>query len=177
LLSAAPGSVLWLLAANLLVEANLRNEAVKRGIDPGRLVFAPVVPPPAHLERHRHADLFLDTVPCNAHTTASDALWCGLPVLTCAGETFAGRVAGSLLTAVGLPDLVTSSLEDYERMATELIGSSDRLTALRRKIERERHVNSLFDLPKSTAAIEAAYERMWQRWCAGERPVGFSIES
>ena len=176
LLRAAPSSVLWLLAANVLVEANLREEAARRGVDPGRLVFAPVVPPPAHLERHRHADLFLDTVPCNAHTTASDALWCGLPVLTASGETFAGRVAGSLLNAIGLPELVTSSLEDYERTAMELIRAPERLTELRQKIERERHVNSLFDLPKSTAAIEAAYGRMWQRWRARERPVGFSIE-
>jgi predicted O-linked N-acetylglucosamine transferase (SPINDLY family) len=176
LLRAAPGSVLWLLAANPLVEANLRHEAARRGIDADRLVFAPVVPPAAHLERHRHADLFLDTVPCNAHTTASDALWCGLPVLTCSGETFAGRVAGSLLHAIGLSELLTSSLEDYERMATALIEAPDRLSALRQKIERDRDVNSLFDLPKSTAAIEAAYERMWQRWRARTGPVGFSIE-
>jgi protein O-GlcNAc transferase len=175
LLCTAPGSVLWLLAANPQVETNLRREAARRGVDPSRLVFAPVVPPPAHLERHRHADLFLDTLPCNAHTTASDALWCGLPVLTCAGETFAGRVAGSLLTAIGLGELVTSSLEQYEQMATALIGAPERLRTLRRRIERERDVNSLFDLPGSRAAIEAAYERMWQRWRAGEKPVGFSI--
>jgi predicted O-linked N-acetylglucosamine transferase (SPINDLY family) len=175
LLRAAPGSVLWLLAANALVEANLRREAAARGVDPSRLVFALVVPPPAHLERHRHADLFLDTMPCNAHTTASDALWCGLPVLTCAGETFASRVAGSLLTAIGLPELVTASLDDYERTAMDLIRAPDRLTALRRKIERERDVNSLFDLPRSTAAIETAYERMWRTWRAQERPAGFSI--
>jgi len=177
LLRSAPGSVLWLLAANPLVEANLRNEAATRGVDPGRLVFAPVVPPPAHLERHRHADLFLDTTPCNAHTTASDALWCGLPVLTCSGGTFASRVAGSLLTAIGLPELVTSSLDEYERAAAALIGAPDRLKALRRKIERERDVNLLFDLPRSTAAIEAAYQRMWQRWRAGEGPVGFSLDN
>ena len=175
LLRAAPGSVLWLLAANALVEANLRGEAATRGVDPGRLVFAPIVPPPAHLERHRHADLFLDTVPCNAHTTASDALWCGLPVLTCSGETFASRVAGSLLTTFGLPELVTASLDDYERTAMDLVRTPDRLAALRQKIERQRDVNSLFDLPRSTAAIEAAYERMWQRWRAREKPVPFSI--
>jgi predicted O-linked N-acetylglucosamine transferase (SPINDLY family) len=165
-----------LLAANPLVEANLRDEAVKRGIDPSRLVFAPVVQPSAHLERHRHADLFLDTVPCNAHTTASDALWCGLPVLTCAGDTFAGRVAGSLLKAIGLPDLVTSSLGDYERVAAELIDSPGRLIALRGKIERERHVIPLFDVPKSVTAIERAYDRMWQRWLAEEPPIAFSID-
>ena len=176
LLEAAPGSVLWLLGANALVEANLRGEAEQRAVDPSRLIFAPVVPPPAHLERHRHADLFLDTVPCNAHTTASDALWCGLPVLTCSGDTFAGRVAGSLLTTIGVPELVTASLEDYERTALALIRAPDRLKALRRKIERERDVNSLFDLPKLTGAIEAAYRQMWRRWLAGEVPAAFAIE-
>jgi protein O-GlcNAc transferase len=177
LLKAAPDSVLWLLGANELVEANLRGEAEKRAVDPSRLIFAPVVPPPAHLERHRHADLFLDTVPCNAHTTASDALWCGLPVLTCSGDTFAGRVAGSLLSVIGVPELVTASLEDYERTALALIREPDRLRALRRKIERERDVNSLFDLPKLTGAIEAAYRRMWRRWLAREKPVPFVIEN
>ena len=82
----------------------------KRGVEAGRLIFAPIVPPAEHLGRHRHADLFLDTLPCNAHTTASDALWAGLPVLTCSGDTFAGRVAGSLLTAIGMPELITGSL-------------------------------------------------------------------
>src|SRR5260370_28650314 len=102
-----PGSVLWLLETNALVKDNLRSEAEKRGVDSGRLVFAPVVPSAEHLGRHRHADLFLDTLPCNAHTTASDALWSGLPVLTCSGGTFAGRVAGSLLLAIGMSELGT----------------------------------------------------------------------
>ncbi len=177
LLEAAPGSVLWLLGANELVEANLRGEAEKRAVDPSRLIFAPVVPPPEHLERHRHADLFLDTVPCNAHTTASDALWCGLPVLTCSSDTFAGRVAGSLLSALGVSELVTASLEDYERTALALIREPDRLRVLRRKIERQRDVNSLFDLPKLTGAIEAAYQRMWRRWLAQEQPAAFAIEN
>jgi protein O-GlcNAc transferase len=177
LLRAAAGSVLWLVAGNARVEANLRREAAQRDVDPARLVFAPVVPPAAHLERHRHADLFLDTVPCNAHTTASDALWCGLPVLTSSGDTFASRVAGSLLTAIGLEELVSASLQDYERTALSLIRAPERLAALRRKIERERDLSSLFDLPRSTAAVEAAYERMWQRWRAGEGPVGFSVDN
>ena len=175
LLKAVPDSVLWLLGANGLVEANLRGEATKRAVDPGRLIFAPVVPPPAHLERHRHADLFLDTVPCNAHTTASDALWCGLPVLTCSGDTFAGRVAGSLLTAIGIPELVTTSLEEYERTALALLREPGRLHALRHRIERERDVNSLFDLPGLTAAIEAAYQRMWRRWLVREEPAAFAV--
>ncbi|MGA7805003.1 tetratricopeptide repeat protein [Bradyrhizobium sp.] len=177
LLKAAPGSVLWLLGANAVVEANLRVEAGRRDIDPSRLMFAPVVPTRAHLERHRHADLFLDTTPCNAHTTASDALWCGVPVLTCCSETFAGRVAGSLLRAIGIPELVTHSLQEYERTALALIGGPDRLRALRQQIERNRDVKPLFDLPKLTEAIEAAYQRMWQRWLVGEKPVAFAIEN
>jgi protein O-GlcNAc transferase len=175
LLQAAPGGVLWLLGANDLVETNLRAEAERRGVDPARLVFAAVVPPPAHLERHRHADLFLDTAPCNAHTTASDALWCGLPVLTCCGDTFAGRVAGSLLTAIGLPELVTHSLDGYERTALALIGEPERLRGLRRQIERNRDVKPLFDLPKLTGVIEEAYRRMWLRWQAQEKPSAFAI--
>jgi protein O-GlcNAc transferase len=177
LLNATPESVLWLLATNKLAQTNLRKEAVARGVDPGRLVFAPLVSFAAHLERHRHADLFLDTLPCNAHTTASDALGRGLPVLTCSGNTFAGRVAGSLLTAIGMPELVTASLEEYEHRALAMIRTPERLRALRRKIEWKRDVNSLFDLPKLTRAIERAYQRMWQRWLAGAEPQAFAIEN
>lgn len=176
LLRSVPGSVLWLLETNGLVKANLRAEAGRRGVDPDRLVFAPVVPSAEHLERHRHADLFLDTLPCNAHTTASDALWAGLPVLTCSGSTFAGRVAGSLLMAVGLPELVTASLEDYERAALALAGTPQRLIALRHKLATSRDASALFDLPKSAQHIEAAYTRMWQNWFSGRMPAAFSIE-
>jgi protein O-GlcNAc transferase len=177
LLDSVPASVLWLLETNQLVKGHLRSEAEKRGVDPDRLVFAPVVASAEHLERHRHADLFLDTLPCNAHTTASDALWAGLPVLTCSGNTFAGRVAGSLLTAVGLNELITQSLQDYEQAALALARDPQRLTALRRKLQDNRQVCPLFDLPKLTGNIEAAYARMWQTWLSGERPAAFSIES
>jgi len=177
LLRSVPGSVLWLLEANELVQGNLRSEAAKRGVDSNRLIFAPLVPSAEHLGRHRHADLFLDTLPCNAHTTASDALWAGLPVLTCSGNTFAGRVAGSLLTAVGMPELVTGSLEEYEQMALALARSPQRLTALRRKLEDNRDASALFDLPKLTGNIEAAYARMWQTWLSGQKPAAFSVES
>jgi protein O-GlcNAc transferase len=176
LLRSVPGSVLWLLKTNELVEGNLRSEAEKRGVDGGRLIFAPIVALAEHLARHTHADLFLDTLPCNAHTTASDALWAGLPVLTCSGDTFAGRVAGSLLTAVGLSELVTGSLEEYERAALALARDPQRLAALRQKLTRNRDGSSLFDLPKYTGRIEAAYVRMWQNWRSGQKPVGFSIE-
>jgi protein O-GlcNAc transferase len=162
--------------ANALAKDNLRSEAEKRDVDPGRLIFAPVVPSADHLGRHRHADLFLDTLPCNAHTTASDALWTGLPVLTCSGDTFAGRVAGSLLMAIGAPELITGSLEEYEQMALALARDPQRLTALRRKLEENRDSSPLFDLPKSTGNIEAAYARMWQSWLSRQKPAAFSIE-
>jgi predicted O-linked N-acetylglucosamine transferase (SPINDLY family) len=176
LLRAVPGSVLWLLEANPQVAGNLRSEAEKRGVDSGRLIFAPLVPPAEHLGRHRHADLFLDTLPCNAHTTASDALWAGLPVVTCCGDTFAGRVAGSLLMAIDMPELVTKSLEEYEQAALALARSPQRLIALRQKLQNNRDASALFDLPKLTGNIEAAYARMWQTWLAGQTPAAFSIE-
>lgn len=175
LIQSVPGSVLWLLESNELVKRNLRSEAEKRGVDSGRLIFAPVVPLAEHLGRHRHADLFLDTLPCNAHTTASDALWAGLPVLTCSGETFASRVAGSLLRAVGMPELVTESSEQYEQTALALGRDPQRLIALRQKLRNNRDTSALFDLPKLTGNIEAAYARMWQTWLSGERPTAFSI--
>ncbi len=177
LLRTVAGSVLWLLKTNALVERNLRSEAEKRGVDSGRLIFAPVVALAEHLGRHRHADLFLDTVPCNAHTTASDALWAGLPVLTCSGDTFAGRVAGSLLMAVGMPELVTGSLAIYEQTALALARDPQRLIALRQKLQTNRHTSALFDLPKCTGNIEAAYTRMWQTWLAGQAPAAFSIQA
>jgi protein O-GlcNAc transferase len=177
LLRSAPRSVLWLLEGNELVKANLCREAGKRGIDPARLVFAPLAPAAEHLGRQRHADLFLDTFPCNAHTTASDALWAGLPVLTCSGETFASRVAGSLMKAVGMPELVTASLDEYERTALALIRDPQLLSGLRRKLAQNRDTSALFDLPKFTGNIEAAYTRMWQTWLSGQKPAAFSVES
>ena len=177
LLRSVPGSVLWLLEANGLVKGNLRSETEKRGVDSGRLIFAPVVPSAEHLGRHQHADLFLDTLPCNAHTTASDALWAGLPVLTCSGDTFAARVAGSLLMATGMPELVTGSLEEYEQTALALARDPQRLMALRQRLAKNRDASALFDLPKSTRNIEAAYTQMWQTWVSQQNPVAFSIES
>jgi predicted O-linked N-acetylglucosamine transferase (SPINDLY family) len=175
LLAAVPGSVLWLLASNDLVERNLRREAEKRGVAPGRLVFAPRLPLAEHLARHRNADLFLDTLPCNAHTTASDALWAGLPLVTCVGHTLAGRVAGSLLGAIGLPELMTTSLDDYERTALTLARDRRRLDELRETLRRGRETSSLFASPRFAANLEAAFARMWGTWCAGERPASFAI--
>jgi protein O-GlcNAc transferase len=177
LVRAVPGSVLWLLEANELMKANLRLEAQKHGVDAERLIFAPRVAPPQHLARQRHADLFLDTLPCNAHTTASDALWAGLPVLTCCGDTFAGRVAASLLTAVGMGELIAPSLEEYERLALALVRDPHRLVALRQKLADSRDTSALFDPVKLTGNMEAAYARMWQTRLSGERPAAFSITS
>jgi protein O-GlcNAc transferase len=177
LLGAVPGSVLWLLEANELVKASLCSEAEKRGVEAERLVFASRVASAEHLGRHRHADLFLDTLPCNAHTTASDALWTGLPVLTCCGDTFAGRVAASLLTAVGMRELIAPSLEEYERIALALARDPQQLIALRQKLADNRDASALFDPVKLTGNIEAAYARMWQTWLSGQKPAAFSVES
>jgi predicted O-linked N-acetylglucosamine transferase (SPINDLY family) len=162
--------VLWLLETHPSVSNNLRKEAAARGVDPNRLVFAGRSELSAHLARHRLADLFLDTLPCTAHTTASDALWAGLPVLTRLGTTFAGRVAASLLNAVGLPELITRSRNEYETLAVELACSRERLFEIRAKLERNRLRAPLFDAVRFTRHLEAAYESMAKRFQAGLRP-------
>ena len=177
LLKRIDGSVLWLLAGEAAALRNLRREAAARGVAPERLVFAPRVKLDDHLARHRLADLFLDTLPFNAHTTASDALWAGLPVLTCAGNTFASRVAGSLLKAVGLPELVTSSLGEYEAAAAELSRDGARLAALRARLADNRASYPLFDAQRFRRHIEAAYETMWRRHQAGEPPASFAVRA
>jgi predicted O-linked N-acetylglucosamine transferase (SPINDLY family) len=154
LLQAVPGGVLWLLESNPLASANLRREAAQRGVAPERLIFAPRVPLAEHLARHAVADLFLDTLPYNAHTTANDALYAGLPVLTCAGETFASRVSGSQLRAIGLPELVTESLEDYEAMALRLSREPDLLGLLRQRLRHNRDSTALFNTEEYTRALE-----------------------
>lgn len=175
LLNAVQGAVLWLLDANSLVKDNLRREAAARGVDPDRLVFAPRLALPDHLARHRLADLFLDTLPYNAHTTASDALWAGLPVLTCAGATFAGRVAASLLHAAGLPELVTHSLAEYEAMGLRLAREPDLLQNLRHRLLGNRHSAPIFDIARYTRAYEAALNQMWETFTNGRDPQGFAI--
>jgi predicted O-linked N-acetylglucosamine transferase (SPINDLY family) len=175
LLRETDGSVLWLLEGNSSAPANLRREAEQRGVSAARLIFAPKLEPADHLARHRVADLFLDTYYCNAHTTAADALWTGLPVVTCAGTTFASRVAGSLLHAVGLPELVTTSLADYEALARALAHDPARLAALKAKLARNRETHPLFDTERFTRQIEAAYTDMWQRHQHGAAPESFSV--
>jgi predicted O-linked N-acetylglucosamine transferase (SPINDLY family) len=175
LLREVDGSVLWLLNADEAAVANLRREASERGVAADRLVFAPRVKVDDHLARHRLADLFLDTLPYNAHTTASDALWAGLPLVTCPGSTFAGRVAGSLLTAVGLPELITPSLEDYAALALKLARDRDLLAATKAKLAKNRDTHPLFDTARFTRNIEAAYERMWLLAQNGEPATGFDV--
>jgi protein O-GlcNAc transferase len=176
LLHQVEGGVLWLLGENEGAERNLRKEAQRRGMDPSRLVFARRLPLDVHLARHRLADLFLDTLPYNAHTTASDALWAGLPVLTCKGEAFAGRVAASLLHAVGIPDLITSNLEDYQALALKLARDPALLAEIKAKLVRHRDTYPLFDTVRFTRHIEAAYRTMWETWQRGEAPKSFAVE-
>ncbi len=170
LLQQLPGSVLWLLESNPLVRRNLDAAAAAAGVDPGRLVFAPILPHRDHLARHGHADLFLDSLPCNAHTTASDALWAGLPVLTCAGETFAGRVAGSIVRAAGLSELVVNSPRDYEVLALALAHNPARLAGIRSRLGAGRSSLPLFDMAKRARDLEALYARMAEIWRSG-RPA------
>jgi protein O-GlcNAc transferase len=177
LLARVPGSVLWLSEMNDLAQANLRREAAARGVDPDRLIFAPrMINVADHLARHRAADLFLDTLPYNAHSTTCDALWAGLPVLTCTGNTFAGRVATSMLKAIGLPELVTSNLEDYEALALRLATDSELLLSIRRKLERNRPACRLFDSDRFRHHIESAYETMWDIHRQGQGPRSFRVE-
>ena len=170
ILNAVEGSVLWLFQDNPWVADNLRSEAKKYGVTADRLIFANRLPLTEHLARHRQADLFLDTFPYNAHTTASDALWSGLPVLTLMGQSFASRVAASLLTAIGLSELITSTQEEYEALAIELANSSQRLADLKQKLANNRLTTPLFDTPLFTKNLEAAYIQMYQRYQTGLEP-------
>lgn len=162
LLAATPGSVLWLLHSEQAM-GNLRGEALSRGVAPDRLVFARDVAQNDHLGRLQLADLVLDTTPCGAHTTASDALWAGVPIVTCAGDTFPSRVAGSLLHAVGLPELVAANAEDYVAIALALANEPGRIDACKAKLGRNRLTTALFDVAAYTRALENLYETMWAR--------------
>ena len=176
ILKCVEGSVLWLRAENQTAIANLKTEAQTRGIESARLVFANRVPQLSdHLARLRLADLFLDTLPFNAHTTASDALWAGLPVLTQIGSTFAGRVAASVLKAINLPELITHSPEEYEALAIELALNKEKLRRIQEKLARNRLTTPLFDTPLYTKHLEAAYEAMYQRYQAGLPPYHIEI--
>lgn len=164
LLIATPGSVLWLLECNHLAKKNLIAEAAKHQVDPTRLIFAPRIAIADHLSRHTCADLFLDTLPYNAHTTASDALWMGLPVLTCQGSTFAGRVASSLLNAAKVPELITYSLMEYETRALELSRQPEYLATIRHKLLNSRANLPLFDTRLLATQLEQIYQQMWRTY-------------
>jgi predicted O-linked N-acetylglucosamine transferase (SPINDLY family) len=156
--------------------ANLRREAEERGVAAERLVFAPrLARNEDHLARIRLADLFIDTLYYNAHVTAADALWAGVPVLTCSGATFASRVAGSLLGAVGLPELITTSLSDYEALALRLARGPALLSSLRQKLARNRATGPLFDTARFARQLEAAYVAMEERSRRGEAPRTFAV--
>jgi predicted O-linked N-acetylglucosamine transferase (SPINDLY family) len=177
LLAKVEGSVLWLRGGGKDAMRNLRNEAAFRGIAPERLVFALKAEKiEDHLARHRLADLSLDTLPYNAHATTGDALWAGLPVLTCLGTTFAGRVGASLLKAIGLNELITRSLEEYEALATELAMNPKHLTDIKLKLARNRNTSPLFNTDRFRRHIEAAYTTMWERYQRGEPPESFAVE-
>ena len=164
ILGQVEGSVLWLLEDNRFIAQNLRLEAIKRNIKPERLIFAPRLSLAEHLARHRAADLFLDTLPYNAHTTASDALWAGLPVLTCMNASFASRVAASLLNAIGLPELITTNTQEYESLAIALASDSNRLGQLKEKLAKQRLTAPLFNTSLFTQQIEGAYIQMMKRY-------------
>lgn len=170
LLHKLPNAVLWLLEWIPQAPPALRREAQARGIDPSRIVFAPSLEQRYHLDRMACADLFLDTWPCNGHTTASDALWSGLPMVTMSGRGFASRVAGSLLQAMELPQLVTGSIPEYEALALELAHDAPRRAALRAHIEAARQTSELFDGASLARRIEHLYSRMWDRALAGLPP-------
>jgi predicted O-linked N-acetylglucosamine transferase (SPINDLY family) len=175
ILKAVEGSVLWLLADNPTAKNNLIKEATARGLDSCRLIFAERMPLPEHLARHRQADLFLDTLPYNAHTTCSDALWAGLPVLTLMGSTFPGRVGASLLKAIDLPELITNTQEEYEAMAIELAINPQKLRDIKLKLARNRLTTPLFDTPLFTKNLETIYTKMMERYQADLQPDHITI--
>jgi predicted O-linked N-acetylglucosamine transferase (SPINDLY family) len=177
ILESVPDSVLWVQNSNprCSLADNLRREASDRGIAPARICFAPRLPLREYLALFRVADLFLDARPYNAHTTASDALWCGLPVLTCPGSTFSARVAGSMLRTIGLPELIATDLDEYRDIAIRLATNHDELARIRERLETNRLTTPLYDTARLTRHMEAAYEIMYQRWIDGLEPTHFSV--
>jgi protein O-GlcNAc transferase len=176
ILKATPGSVLWLLDGVPALQRNLCQQALQQGISADRLVFAPRLESEEHLSRLQLADMFLDTLPYNAHTTASDALWAGVPLLTCRGNTFPGRVAASLLNAVEMPELIADSLEDYEKCAIGLSSDASRMRALKERLSMNRDASPLFNTGRFCRHVESAYQTMWRKCEAGEKPESFSVD-
>jgi predicted O-linked N-acetylglucosamine transferase (SPINDLY family) len=178
LLRAVDGSVLWLPMCAPAAMRNLEREAEARGVAAGRLVFAPFAPTVEnHLSRLRLADLFLDTLPYNSHTSTCDALFAGVPLVTCPGDTFAGRVAASALKAHGVPELIAESLSGYEEIARSIAQDPQKAASLKNKVARHRGTHALFDTARFTRHLERAFSGMWQRHRRGEPPQGFSVEA
>jgi predicted O-linked N-acetylglucosamine transferase (SPINDLY family) len=175
ILTTCENSVLWLLEDNNSAKSNLLLSAQRLGVSPGRLVFSGRVPCYEHLNRHQLADLFLDTWPYNAHTTASDALWCCLPLITLCGTTFPGRVAASLLRAIGMPELVTTDVAQYEALAIELASHPTRVTELRNKLIQNRCTQPLFNTTLYTQHLECSYRKVYNRYISGLDPTSFTI--
>jgi predicted O-linked N-acetylglucosamine transferase (SPINDLY family) len=175
ILGKVEGSVLWLLESNSQCSENLRREAAAHGVAGQRLIFAPQTSQDNHMARLQLADLCIDTLPYNAHTTGSDALWAGVPLVTCRGQSFAGRVAASLLAAIGLPELVTDSMDAYEKLIVALAGNPARLQSLRRKLADNRLGAPLFDTDRYRRHIESAYITMWEMSQRGEPPHSFAV--
>lgn len=175
LLLRVSNGVIWMICEDERIKANLRREAEAKGINSDRLIFSKKLPLNEHLKRHQAADIFLDTLPYNAHTTASDALWSGLPVLTCAGRAFAGRVGASLLDAVGLPELISNSLQEYEEKAVFYATNPEALLEIKNRLKSMRSSAPLFDTVRFTRNLESAYSAVFDRWSKGLPPREFSV--
>lgn len=175
ILQRAPNSVLWLLKPDQATADNLCREAQARGVDPRRLAFAPKAPQAEHLARHRHADLFLDTLVVNALTTASDALFMDCPVITCPGATFVARGAGSILRGLEMPELITENPGAYEELAVQIASDPSRLQRLKQKIASKRRTAPLFDSSRYARHLDAAYAGMWRQYQSGEGPTPFAV--
>ena len=175
ILSEVKGSILWLLADNATAEINLKNQAKAHGISPDRLIFANRMPLTKHLARQRQADLFLDTFPCNAHTTASDALWAGLPLLTQQGHTFPGRVAASLLHAIGLPELIAKTQSEYLALAIEYGNNAKKIAQLKQKLAANRLTTPLFNTAEFATNLENIFSQMAERQHANLGPTDIYI--
>ncbi len=176
MLHRVPESVLWLLPGNSLATENLTREAAARGMDPARLVFAKGLPKAEHLARHRFADLVLDTRIYNGHTSTSDALWAGVPLLALQGTHFASRVSSSILTAIGLPELITDTPDAYENLAVRWATHPEELQAIRRKLHENRLTEPLFDTPRFVRNLEKAYQKMWETFLAGGKPRQIEVD-
>jgi predicted O-linked N-acetylglucosamine transferase (SPINDLY family) len=176
ILKAVDNSFLYLFAPNQLVESNYRKEAIKRGVNENRLIFGGIIPRAEYLARYQVADLFLDTNPYNAGTTASDALWVGLPVLSLKGESFSSRVAASLLTAMEMPELIVETSEEYEAKAIELASDTKKMLAIRKKLERNKLTSKLFDTEEFVKNLENIYKKMNNRRLQGLGPDSIMLD-